>query len=119
MNPCACGCGEVATRRWVRGHNARVERDALTAGIQQRNTRWSGPRHPRWLGAHADYKQLHKWVNRKMQRTGTCAQCGATPPPRADGRAGTDWANVSGRYMRELSDWRELCHPCNMAEIER
>jgi hypothetical protein len=116
MNPCECGCGEQVARRYVRGHNARVEREALTIGIQQRNTRHSGARHPRWLGTEADYKQLHKWVNRKRQRTGTCVECGATPPPAKDGRAGTDWSNISGQYLRELSDYRELCHPCNMAE---
>jgi len=117
MNSCACGCGATVRRRFQRGHNWRKDRAKLSRAIAARNTREAGPRHPRWLGDQVDYKQLHKWVNRNRKRTGVCEECGATPPAKADGRAGTDWANISGEYRRDLSDYRELCHPCNMAEV--
>jgi hypothetical protein len=116
MNLCACGCGEITHKTWVKGHNARTARAKLTEAIRRRNQAYAGERHPRWLADAVDYKQLHKWVNRKLTRTGRCAECGTQPAARRDGRAGTDWANISGEYHRDLNDWRELCHPCNMRE---
>jgi hypothetical protein len=116
MKLCACGCGTPVNRTWVKTHHFRVDRSKLTEAIRRRNTKYSGERHPRWLGEAVDYKQLHKWINRKLVRVGRCAACGAAPPARADGRSGTDWANISGAYRRDLADWRELCHPCNMRE---
>jgi len=117
MSTCACGCGAEVRGRFQRGHNWRLDRSLLSAAIAKRNAQRSGELHPRWLGDAVDYKQLHKWVSRRRERTGTCEQCGTVPVPRADGRAGTDWANVSGEYRRELDDYRELCHACNMAEV--
>src|SRR4029077_16595235 len=99
--------------------NARVDRAKLSEAIRRRNQIYAGERHPRWLGDAVDYKQLHKWGNRKLKRQGRCVECGAEPPPAKDGRAGTDWANISGEYRRDLADWRELCHPCNMREQRR
>ena len=65
----------------------------------------SGEKHPAWRGTSVSYKTLHDWVNRHKERTGTCSHCGEA------GR--TDWANISGEYRRELSDFFELCRKCH------
>jgi hypothetical protein len=107
MRLCECGCGEPApvsaktyarrgvnrgdTLRFVSGHNFR-----------QSNR---GPENPGWKGDGVGYMGLHNWLHRHKKRTGVCDECGA------EGK--TDFANISGEYRRDLSDFRELCRPCH------
>lgn len=76
-------------------------------------SRQTGEHHGNWKGEDATYGAHHHWIKRWGTRTGSCRHCGLTPPPRRDGRVGTDWANVSGQYLRSLDDWLELCRPCH------
>lgn len=48
---------------------------------------------------------------RYKTKTGACTSCGAEVGTER-GR-GTEWANVSGRYLRDLDDFVELCILCH------
>ena len=48
-----------------------------------------------WKGDDAGYHALHKWVPRGMKRY-------------------FQWANISRKYLRDLSDWKRLCKKCHM-----
>lgn len=65
-----------------------------------------GERNPNWRGDDVQYSGLHSWLNRNLTKTGVCQKCGASGK--------TDWANVSGDYRREASDFVELCRSCHM-----
>lgn len=52
-----------------------------------------------------EYRSLHYWIARNKQKTGYCSSCGIEKT--------TEWSNVSGKYLRELSDWQELCKKCH------
>jgi nitrate reductase cytochrome c-type subunit len=52
---------------------------------------------------------LHNWLRRKKEKTGRCDECGEISRK-------TDWANISGEYLRDLSDYRELCRGCHVAQ---
>lgn len=52
------------------------------------------------------YRALHNWVERKLGVPSVCARC-----PRTSGRF--HWANISGKYKRDVSDWVRLCPPCH------
>jgi hypothetical protein len=105
---CECGCGSVtriATHsrpsrghvkgqplRFINGHNSRLR---------------IGEKHPQWKGAEVGYMALHNWLRREMPKTGRCENCGR--------HKRTDWANLSGQYLRVLADYRELCRKCHIA----
>jgi hypothetical protein len=73
--------------------------------------RFVGPAHPGWRGARIGYQPLHAWVARHKQKTGVCSHCGAVVG--TERFRGTQWANVSGHYLRDLDDFIELCIPCH------
>ncbi len=60
-----------------------------------------------WLGDDAGYSALHAHVNRYLGSPRLCAHCGTTDAMLYD------WANVSGQYKRDLSDWIRLCRSCH------
>ncbi len=62
-----------------------------------------------WKGAAVGYRALHKWVENRLGKPGDCARCEKT------GLTGHQihWANISGEYKRELSDWIRLCALCH------
>ena len=55
-----------------------------------------------------EYVMLHKWVRRELGKPQECENCGRT-----DDEVQYDWANISGEYLRDLTDWARLCHSCH------
>lgn len=63
----------------------------------------------KWTGEKVKYRALHSWVERKLGKANVCTKCGkekTTPKS-------IQWANISRNYLRELSDWIQLCVPCH------
>lgn len=62
-----------------------------------------------WKGDKVGYHALHSWVQRQLGKPSVCENCGK------DNLTGMKihWANVSGEYKRELSDWKRLCVHCH------
>lgn len=76
-------------------------------GTAQRNERGNN-----WKGDDVGYVGLHDWMSKNKPRTGICEHCGDVPTVR--GRTvGTEFANVSGEYRRDITDFIELCIPCH------
>jgi hypothetical protein len=73
----------------------------------------AGPANPRWRGDNVGYGALHAWVARHRKKTGVCEDCGRYFGTK--GTRGTQWANISGKYRRDLADFRELCARCHTA----
>jgi hypothetical protein len=69
-----------------------------------------------WKGDAISYSRLHRWVAEKLGKPQFCEQCRRTKPPAGKGlsRSYFQWANVSGKYLRDVKDWRRLCIPCHM-----
>jgi hypothetical protein len=59
------------------------------------------------IGASA-YSAIHSWVYRHYGKANRCVDCGE------NGRLHYQWANISGEYKRDISDWRQLCVPCHI-----
>lgn len=55
------------------------------------------------------YRNLHKWVIGALGRPTKCEHCGK------DGLTGRKihWANKSGKYIKDKSDWARLCVRCH------
>lgn len=76
--------------------------------VRLRRTIRRGPDSPAWKGDQVGLGGLHNWVERCLGKPRKCQKCRTT-------RAKLyDWANVSGRYKRELTDWIRLCRACHI-----
>ncbi len=59
-------------------------------------------------GEDCGYDSLHQWVRRHAGKPTVCVECGH------DGSEHRiEWANISGDYRRDLTDWRQMCVPCH------
>lgn len=64
-------------------------------------------KHHFWKGDAVGYHSLHDWIKRKLGTPNTCVLCGDINAKKYC------WANKSGEYKRELSDWLRLCYVCH------
>ena len=61
--------------------------------------------HPQWKGDKVGYFSLHNWIKRNLGEPTKCVNGHITKR--------YYWANISGEYKRDFSDWHELCWHCN------
>src|SRR5689334_15007475 len=64
---------------------------------------------PNWKGDKVGREALHQWVYRHKGRPRKCEQCGTTKAKYYD------WASLSRKYKRDLSDWVRMCRKCHSA----
>jgi hypothetical protein len=72
-----------------------------------------GKNHHDWKGSKVSYSGLHKWVKKWLGLPKECVYCGVKDARRKDGRRTIQFANVSHKYKRNLTDWIPLCTPCH------
>lgn len=65
--------------------------------------------HHQWKGNDASYSAKHKWVNKYFGKPRKCEDCGFE----SKNNRQFHWANISGGYLRDRSDWLRLCVPCH------
>lgn len=53
------------------------------------------------------YHTIHKWIYKEAGSPKKCEQCGITDKSRYE------WANISGEYKQDVSDWIRLCKSCH------
>lgn len=71
---------------------------------------FAGERNGLWKGDSACYQTIHQWVNRIFGKPTYCSK----DPAHASKQF--VWANRSGHYTRQTSDWWSLCQSCNMKD---
>ena len=64
--------------------------------------------HPRWTGDKVNYFGVHDWMTAEYGQPKHCEDCGTTDPSKR-----YEWANISGEYRRDLSDFKRLCKYCH------
>lgn len=64
-----------------------------------------GEKNPMWKGNEVGYFELHNWVKRHKPKPELCEECHKVPPH--------DLANISGKYLRDINDFRWLCRRCH------
>ncbi len=67
-----------------------------------------GEKNHNWKGNKAGYQALHIWIRNTLGKATKCS----------NGHIARQyvWANISGEYKREISDWHELCKACNLTD---
>ena len=73
-----------------------------------------GIKNYKWKGNNASYAAKHIWVKYHYGSPQHCDICGISEERMYH------WANISGEYKRERSDWLRLCVPCHKrADLKR
>lgn len=65
-----------------------------------------------WKGDEVKYQGLHKWIRTNYGIPSKCEYCGTTK------KRMYHWANLSGEYKRDISDWIRVCVPCHKKYID-
>lgn len=65
-----------------------------------------GENNPDWKGDKVKYFGLHNWIRKYKPKPELCEECKDKPP--------YDVANISGKYKRDINDFRYLCRRCHM-----
>lgn len=69
--------------------------------------RYTGYLNPNWKGNDIKYNGLHAWVRQHLGKPSKCEHCETTE------KHMYHWANISGGYKRDLTDWVRLCVSCH------
>lgn len=87
----------------------RTEQNLKNLNFHKGHTLNKGENHPRWKGDKASYISKHFWAYNHFEKSDTCESCKTT------GLVGhwIHWANISGEYKRDRSDWMRLCAQCH------
>lgn len=75
-----------------------------------------GEKHFAWKGDKASYEAIHTWVKNHKGNPVKCEVCskeGCRLESSKNKRWNLQWANKSGKYLRDLDDWVGLCVPCH------
>jgi len=87
--------------------NCKVQKDGYNKGLCRNCFR--GKNHFAFK-KDVGYTALHDWVRRYLGRATYCSNNNSHISRRFV------WANVSGLYRRDFSDWRSLCNSCNLTD---
>jgi len=136
LNANVCGCGKhigsraksckscansvSATARHKKGHfgfvpgmkmrlGKRMPPESVEIIKKKLRGRNSGSSSPFWVGDKVKYRGLHNWVERTLGKPDSCEHC----PRKGLSGHQIHWANKSGRYLRDVSDWIRLCAKCH------
>ena len=65
-----------------------------------------GEKNHMWAGDNVGYVAIHDYIKCRLKKPKRCEACRIKPA--------YDLANISGNYLRDLSDWQWLCRSCHM-----
>lgn len=93
-------------------HSCQLKGNKLRVGLTPVNAFKKGENvgadNHKWQGDNVGYFALHDWVARQLGRPKKCENCGATKHKKFE------WANLSGKYRRDINDWVRLCKMCHV-----
>jgi hypothetical protein len=82
--------------------------------------KYCGSLHSTWKGDKVSYFGLHSWIKRTYGKANKCENPSGCVYPRKTPNCKEllspkkfEWANISGEYHRDRSDWIMLCCSCH------
>lgn len=67
-----------------------------------------GEKNANWKSENVSYSTVHKWLVRMYGKANHCVKGHIAKK--------YDWANKTGKYLRDINDWHQLCRSCNMKD---
>lgn len=81
---------------------------SISCSTSYYNKRKVGKDSHRWMGNKVGYHGIHKWINNLLGKAKKCSN------KKCLGRSNIfEWCNISGKYRRHISDWKQLCRSCH------
>lgn len=68
-----------------------------------------GSKASNWKGDDVGYGGVHHWVYNQLGKSDECENCGNNTLSHRS----YHWANISGKYLRDIGDWARLCVYCH------
>jgi hypothetical protein len=88
-----CGYKETSNKRKLNNPGGFTER--LTESFYKKD--------------YKKYNAIHRnWVKTHLKRKNICSKCGISGTNKD-----IQWANISDKYKKDSSDWKELCRKCH------
>ncbi|MBQ2349666.1 MAG: hypothetical protein II393_00075 [Cytophagales bacterium] len=66
-----------------------------------------GEKSRRWKGEEAGYVAKHSWIIKHYGKANHCEKC------HKENCSRYEWANISGKYKRDVNDYMQLCPSCH------
>jgi len=60
-----------------------------------------------YKGDEVGYAGVHHWIKRELGSPKYCEHCKSTK------KKTYHWSNISGKYLRDVTDWQRLCVSCH------
>ena len=116
MNYCECGCGQLVSGIFKRGHYWRVNpiwNKGLTKetsiGVLRQSEKIKGPKHPNFKNTLTTYKGKHVRIESILGKPSNCEYCNLDNPNKL-----YDLVNLNHEYdVSNLNDWAPLCKRCH------
>ena len=64
-----------------------------------------------WKGDNVGYPGIHEWVRTHLAKPDLCEICHE--------KKKLDAANISGKYLRDFTDWKYICRSCHTKSDNR
>lgn len=97
---CSVACATNGRAGWRHSESSREQMSRI------RLARFSGEPIPIQEWDNVGYGGIHSWVRRALGKPKTCVFCGVESNR-------LQWANKTGKYLREAGDWLRLCGKCH------
>jgi hypothetical protein len=102
---CLCNCGIEINVRAFSLSSGRTA--SCGCSRNEKSKARIGSVHPVWKGESAARSTKHSWMYRHFGAPSKCEHCNSETEKHYE------WANVSGLYIRDRSDWKRLCTRCH------
>mgnify|MGYP001566361475 CR=1 FL=1 len=100
-------------RKLLKSYNTKERALKISQGkLGKSNFKIKGKNHYKWRGSKVGYRALHSWIVRYFGKANHCEECGLDRIPEGMKRY-FQWANLSGKYKRDIKDWKQLCVKCH------
>lgn len=106
----------IGKKGWNKGLNYKLDLDPAVRKKHSHDMKkmWQNgvlgkeEKNHRWMGSRVGYGGLHSWIKKKLGTPNTCEHCNGLFYGR-----NIHWANKSGMYLRDITDWLRLCAKCH------
>lgn len=107
---CANKYNGIHNKVWNKGKTGIYSEETLKKMSTSKIGKRTGAMVSTWKGDDVGYNALHAWVAKNLGKPNLCSSCNFS----SSNSRQFHWSNISGKYMRDLSDWRRLCVKCHV-----
>jgi hypothetical protein len=113
---CQCTCGVL---KKIKGNSLKTKKTISCGCFNRENAKKlglisggkkrlsiTGEKNYKWKGENASYFAKHIWLNSHYKKPKICSFC------KSD-KYRIEWANISGKYVRNISDYIAICRSCH------